>query len=91
MVLTLGVIGWVSTWYQFPGSGPFLPNERFSLRELMSYSLALGGVGILIGIKLSHSIEMLWDTFMTDRKTDLLLRYHDLLAQHNLLPDSSNN
>ena len=88
VVLTLGVTIWIFTWCQLPGSGPFLSHERFSLRELMSYALSLGCGGILIGWKLSHLNDMFWDTFGTDRRTELLIRYHDLLAQHNLLPDS---
>lgn len=48
-------------------------------------------MGFGIGLQLSQSITGLFQLLWGDRQADLLLRYHDLLAQHNLLPDSSNN
>ena len=39
------------------------------------------GVGTGMGIRISHSVWIIFDILRTDRRTDLLLKYHDLAQQ----------
>ena len=86
-VLPLAVIvvmGWeVQKFAQGPGP---IGQARFGWDELRFWASLAGIFCFGAGFKIGHVFMSTAETFWGDRRTDLLLRYHDLLNEHNILP-----
>ena len=65
---------------------PAMPAGRvFNLRELKFYVVCTGVVCLFFGLRIGHWFHGAVQEFWGDRRTDLLLHYHDILSQHDLL------
>ncbi len=89
MGLLFVAVSLVAIWHLTNLFVPPIPNAPpgmvFDVPELMFYVFVSGLISLIVGVKIGHSFHSLTEILLGDRRTDLLIRYHDLLDEHNLL------
>ena len=85
----IGIVVWeMRRVFQVPG--PVAPGLMvFRLEELLLCVSMAGLVGLTFGFKIGHCFQMAAEMFWGDRQTELLIRYHDILNEHNLLSQTT--
>ena len=72
------------------GPGPIGP-ARFGRNEVLFWASLTGIVSFGMGFKVGHAFMATSETLWGDRGTELLIHYHDLLNEHNLLNQATTN
>lgn len=79
----IAAMGWeVQKFAQGPGP---MGQARFGWDELRFWASLAGIFGFASGFKIGHVLMSTAETFWGDRRAELLLKYHDILSQHDLL------